>query len=766
MLNSLRSIVQEVNAAPDLSSALDLIVRRVRDTMSTQVCSIYLRNESGHYALMATEGLLKQAVGNVVLLPDQGLVGWVVAREEPINLENAVHHPRYQYFPDTGEERYQAFLGAPIIHHRHVLGVLVVQQVENRRFDESEEAFLVTMSAQLAGVIAHAEATGMLKTFGQARQQARFVGISGATGIAIGKGVVVTPISDLNAISPSLCEDVDAEIAFFNQSLSAAREDIRTLGHQLAARLNKEERALFDAYLAMLNDASLGAEVIERIKQKSCAASAWCEVILEHIATFNSMSDEYLRERAADLRDLGRRVLVHLQSSAQQRREYPENAILIGEELTASLLGDIPENCLKGMVSVQGSGNSHVAILARAMDIPTVMGAVDLPFTRMDQRDIIVDGYRGVVIVDPTEELLKQYQSIVEEELALVRGLEAQSDLPCETLDKHRIALWVNTGLMADVMRSLERGAEGVGLYRTEVPFLLRDRFPSEEEQRRIYREQLEAFHPNPVTMRTLDVGGDKSLPYFPIEEDNPFLGWRGIRVTLDHPEIFLTQIRAMLKASESLENLRIMLPMISCVTELEAAQILIYRAFNELQEEGFKISLPPIGVMVEVPAAVYLARELAARVDFLSVGSNDLTQYLLAVDRNNARVADLYESLHPSVLRALRAIVRDAHSEGTPVSICGELAGDPGAAMLLVAMGFDVLSMSATHLPKVKTALRAVTLEQAENLLEEVITLPDASSVNICVQDTLTKAGINQLLRPAMSDDTTPVRRRKGTVH
>ncbi|GAA6167931.1 phosphoenolpyruvate--protein phosphotransferase [Sessilibacter corallicola] len=755
MLHSLRTLVQEVNSTHDLHVALDIIVQRVREIMQTDVCSIYLRTKKENYQLMATEGLMSESVGQVVLGFDEGLVGWVVARAEPINLENAAQHPRYQYFPVTGEEKYQGFLGAPIIHHREVLGVLVVQQSENRKFDESEEAFLVTVSAQLAGVIAHAEATGALGSIGSAPKQARFSGVSCSGGVALGEGVVVTPPADLSAVAQTVCDDPDSEIEFLLGCMRRAKTDIEHLAEQLKGRLSAQEQALFDVYLAILDDATIIKEVTDRIHTGESATWAWSQVILNHVAAFTHMDDAYLSERASDLRDLGRRVLGHLQQSAAKCRIYPDNTILVGEELTASILGEVPQGRLAGVVSVQGSSNSHVAILARAMGIPTIMGAVDLPYIKMDQRSIIVDGYRGLVITDPVEELVSQYQHIAEEEKQLVEGLEAITDLPCETLDNHRVALWVNTGLMADVMRSLERGAEGVGLYRTEVPFLLRDRFPSEEEQRKIYREQLKAFHPNPVTMRTLDIGGDKSLPYFPIEEANPFLGWRGIRVTLDHPEIFLSQIRAMLKASEGLDNLRIMLPMISSVSELESAQVLIYRAFHELLDENYAISLPPIGVMVEVPAAVYQARELAARVDFLSVGSNDLTQYLLAVDRNNGRVAGMYESLHPAVLRALKDIVEHSHSQGTPVSICGELAGDPGAAMLLVAMGYDVLSMNATNLPKVKAALRAITVEDAEELLAQVIEFPDAPSVNHSVDEFLKEAGVYKLLRtPAATED------------
>lgn len=746
MLNSLRSIVQEVNSARNLAAALEIIVQRVKAVMETQVCSVYLRDGKGSYLLMATDGLNKSAIGQVKLASGDGLVGYVVAREEPINLELATAHPKYQYFEKTGEERYSSFLGVPIIHQRQVLGVLVIQQVERRRFDEGDEAFLVTMSAQLAGVIAHAEATGALETMGKNSNGAMFKGVAGSPGVAIGRVVVMSPAADLRGVPFQACDDIDQELEFFSRCLASAREDVKNLGLQLQERLNTQERALFDAYLSMLDDTSLGGEVTERIRKGVSAAYAWSEVILAHERNFSSMSDNYLRERAADIRDLGRRVLAYLQESAQQCRVFPENAVLVGEELTASMLGEVPKDRLAGLMSVQGSSNSHVAILARAMGVPTVMGAVDLPFTQIEGREVIVDGYRGVIYTDPGINLRKHYDDICEEERELVKGLEALRDLPCETLDKHRVPLWVNTGLMADVVRSLERGAEGVGLYRTEIPFLLRERFPSEEEQRLIYREQLEAFAPRTVTMRTLDIGGDKSLSYFPIKEENPFLGWRGIRVTLDHPEIFLAQVRAMLKASEGLNNMRIMLPMVSSVTELEAAKTLIYRAFHELLEEGFHLELPPIGVMIEVPAAVYQARELAARSDFLSVGSNDLTQYLLAVDRNNPQVADLYQAFHPAVLRALHQVVRDGHSQGASVGICGELAGDPAAAVLLMAMGYDVLSMNATNLPKVKKVIRNITLERAEELLDEVMSQEDAESVNRCLERGLEKDSFSRL--------------------
>ncbi|KRP63186.1 phosphoenolpyruvate--protein phosphotransferase [Pseudomonas trivialis] len=753
MLNTLRKIVQEVNSAKDLKAALGIIVLRVKEAMGSQVCSVYLLDpETNRFVLMATEGLNKRSIGKVSMAPNEGLVGLVGTREEPLNLEHAADHPRYRYFAETGEERYASFLGAPIIHHRRVVGVLVIQQKERRQFDEGEEAFLVTMSAQLAGVIAHAEATGSIRGLGREGkgiQEAKFIGVPGSPGAAVGTAVVMLPPADLDVVPDKTVKDIDAEIKLFKTALEGVRADMRNLSTKLATQLRPEERALFDVYQMMLDDASLGNEVKTVIKTGQWAQGALRQVVTDHVNRFELMDDAYLRERASDVRDLGRRLLAYLQEDRTTNLVYPDNTILISEELTATMLGEVPEGKLVGLVSVLGSGNSHVAILARAMGIPTVMGLVELPYSKVDGIDMIVDGHRGEVFTNPSELLRKQYAEVVEEEKQLALGLDSLRELPCVTLDGHRVPLLVNTGLLADVARAQQRGAEGVGLYRTEVPFMINQRFPSEKEQLAIYREQLQAFHPLPVTMRSLDIGGDKSLSYFPIKEDNPFLGWRGIRVTLDHPEIFLVQTRAMLKASEGLNNLRILLPMISGTHELEEALHLIHRAWGEVRDEGSDVPMPPIGVMIEIPAAVYQAKELARQVDFLSVGSNDLTQYLLAVDRNNPRVADLYDYLHPAVLQALQHVVRDAHAEGKPVSICGEMAGDPAAAVLLMAMGFDSLSMNATNLPKVKWMLRQVELGMAKELLATLMTIDNPQVIHSSLQLALKNLGLTRMINP-----------------
>ncbi len=756
MLEELRLIVQRVSAAGDLSEVLEIIVSSVKSSLNVSVCSIYLHDQMlNRYLLMATRGLNQEAVGNVFLGPKEGLVGMVASREEPINLEKADSHPNYQYIPETGEERYSSFLGVPIIHHRHVLGVLVVQQVDQRRFDEGEEAFLITLSAQLSGTIAHAESTGdlvqLIRPLSGSGGEIEFHGLAGAPGVSIGEAVIISPVADLYAVESIEARSVKVELEEYHQAVESTRKDIWDMAHGLSGIINEQERLLFTAYVQMLDDHSLGKEVKQRIHQGASAQSAWSEVIIAHARKFDVMEDAYLKERAADLRDLGRRVLGHMQESVQQETVYPENAILVGEELSAATLGMVPVEKLAGLVSIKGSTNSHLAILARAMGIPTVVGVQGLRYGRLRGKKLIIDGYRGHVYINPTEEHISHYQAIREDDRQLLSELETLRDEPAVSLDNHKVRMLVNTGLMADVRISLERGAEGVGLYRSEVPFFSRQRFPTEEEQRQFYREQLEAFYPRPVVMRTLDIGGDKALPYFPIEEANPFLGWRGIRITLDHPEIFLAQVRAMMKASIGFDNLRLLIPMISSVKELEMALELIYRAYDELTEEDhLDIKMPRIGAMIEVPSAIFLARELARRVDFLSVGSNDLTQYILAVDRNNPQVADLYQAMHPAVLSAINHVVKAAHAEGKNAGVCGELAGDPLGALLLLAMGYDSLSMNASNLLKVKAVIRKSNISEIRLLLREILHLPDADAVREALLEVVTDPEVRRYINVA----------------
>ncbi len=753
MLDVLRRIVQEVNSAPNLQSALDILVSSVRSSMGTEVCSIYLLDEaSNRYVLMATEGLNAEAIGHVSLGLTEGLVGQVGLREEPLNLDDAASHPKFRYLPETGEERYNSFLGVPIMHRRKILGVLVVQQQDKRRFDASEEAFLVTVSAQLSGVVAHAKVVGGLDTLrgNKASAVSIFKGVPGAPGVALGRVLIIYPPADLDSIPDRLCEDIGQEVERFQTALAAVRVSIQELDRKMASSLMAEERALFEVYLRMLDDHGLIGEIVARIRAGNWAQGALREVISEHVQAFKTMDDPYLRERMADIKDLGLRILAQLQKQQNVRElAVQDNTILVGEEIPTSVLVEQPLEKIAGICTVQGSSNAHMAIVARALGIPTVVGVSELPVTALDDTEVVVDGYQGRLYINPNKQLRKRYKDIIRDEKQYSAGLEAYCDLPAQTPDGHRLNIYVNTGLMVDVARSKDRGAEGVGLYRSEIPFMMRERFPSEEEQCAIYRYQLESFAPRPVTMRTLDIGGDKDLPYFPIEEDNPALGWRGIRVTLDHPELFMVQVRAMLKASRGLNNLQIMLPMVSSVFEIEEAQHLIHRALLEVEEElQESLPYPRVGIMVEVPAAMLQIMDMAQLVDFVSVGSNDLTQYLLAVDRNNPRVADIYNPYHPAILRSIKHVVDQVHAAGKPVGICGEMAGDPCTATLLLAMGFDSLSMSSSNLLRIKKLVCEMPLARARALLERVLSVDSGAVIRSLVEYELEEMGLGDLIR------------------
>ncbi len=752
MLEILRRIIQEVNLASDIEEALNIIVTRVKESMQVDVCSVYLSNEPlKRHILMASDGLNPGAVGKVWLEFGQGLVSLVAERAESVNLDNAPDHPRFFFLAATKENPFHAFLGVPIIHQRKVLGVLVVQQRAQRRFQEDETSFLLTIAAQLAGAIAHAEVSGEISgLLTNVADGVTLKGLPGSPGVAIGTALVVFPPADLDAVPDRQVPpaDLEMEVDVFREAMAQAQADIGSLQVRMQSVLSIEDQALFDAYQQMLSSASIIDDVIGRIRAGSWASSALRDTIAAHVRVFENMDDPYMRERGADLKDLGRRILMCIQKGRHNPPPYPEKTILVGHEITATMLAEAPVERLIGVISAKGSSSSHVAILARAMGIPAVVGVQDMPVTRMDGRKLIADGYSGRVYVAPSAQIRREYERLAREEAVLVAGLAELRDLPAETPDGYRIPLYANTGLLSDISQSLRSGAEGVGLYRTEFPFMIRDRFPSEDEQQRIYSEVVKAFAPRPVVLRTLDIGGDKSLSYFPIVEENPFLGWRGIRITLDHPELFLVQIRAMLRASIGHNNTSILLPMIGSIPELDESMVLIDRAVCELLEEGHKITIPRVGVMIEVPSLVYQIDAVAKRADFLSVGSNDLTQYLLAVDRNNSSVASLYDSLSPAVIHAIKLVVEGAARHTCPVSVCGEMAGDPRAVLVLLALGISSLSMSSSSIARVKWVVRNVERSKAQELLAMVLTMESAKEIRAYLDEALIAAGLGGLVR------------------
>ena len=745
MLTRLREIVEKVASAPRLNEALDILVTEICEAMDTEVCSVYLAdNDRRCFYLMATRGLKKPRGRSVTLAFDEGIVGLVGRLAEPINLADAQKHPSFKYIPAVKEEHFRAFLGVPVIQRRQLLGVLVVQQRELRQYDESEESFLVTLATQLAAILSQSQLTALFRQYRHTRIRA----LPASPGVAIAEGWVDATLPLMEQVSEASTLDIVSERERLMTALEESSAEFRRYSKRFSAGAQKETAAIFDLYSHLLSDTRLRRELFAEVDSGSVAEWAVKKVIEKFAAQFASLTDSYLKERSGDLRALGQRVLFHLDDSIQSPNTWPERFVLVADELSATTLAELPQNRLAGIVVRDGAVNSHAAIMVRALGIPTVTG-VDVQPSFLHRRMLIVDGYRGELLVEPERVLLKEYQRLVSEENELSRRVEDKVDEPGQLKSGERVQVMLNAGLSPEHEGKLGRRIDGIGLYRTEIPFMLQSGFPSEEEQIAQYQGMLQLFNDKPVTLRTLDVGADKPLPYMPISEENPSLGWRGIRITLDQPEIFLIQVRAMLRANAATSNLSILLPMITSIEELDEARKLIQRAEREVEESlGYELPELRLGVMVEVPSMLFMFKHLATRVDFISVGTNDLTQYLLAVDRNNTRVANLYDSLHPAVLQALDMIAKETKRYDIDLALCGEMAGDPRCVALLVGLGYRHLSMNGHSVARVKYLLRHIEREEAEALAQACIESQTADQVRQQVTEFMEKRELGGLIR------------------
>ncbi|WP_445946668.1 phosphoenolpyruvate--protein phosphotransferase [Shewanella sp.] len=773
MLKTLRDITQAVAAATSLKTALSLLVSQTRLAMSTQCCSIYLveyqpkpnsaeqvpaessslypsvtphhgKSHEPVLVLSATEGLALEAVGRVSMPITQGLVGLAAEREEAINLADARLHPRFKLFPEVEEEEYRAFLAVPIIYQQQVLGVIVVQQADLRQFDEGEEAFLMTLAAQLAVVLRglknKAEVTNV-------QQQVVFKGTMASSGIAIAHAYVLGGAIPLE--QPQLrCQDPVVESLRLNSAILRCRDSIRSLSQKFEREQADEVSSIFSALLSLLDNESLAGEYLKEVSQGWQAEAAVSRVSINYIQQFMAMADPYLKERANDIRELGQRILRLLIEPGRLALEPDKPVILVAKEIDATLLAEFPRQKLAGIVTELGGVNAHAAILARALGVPAMIGVEQVLGTDIDSQLLVLNATRGQLLVAPSVAIINEYHNLISIDKAKQKQFQDELSKPCETLDGYKIQLFLNAGLLSGLADDVVQGADGIGLYRTEILFMLHQRFPSEQEQIKVYRQVLEAAGTRPVVMRTLDVGGDKPLPYFPINEDNPFLGWRGIRLSLDHPELLLMQLRAMIQAGGASLQLQILLPMVSNLDEIDQTIGYLEQAYQELKNEcEAQILKPKIGIMLEVPALLYQLDDVAARVDFVSVGSNDLTQYLLAVDRNNPNVSGLFDSYHPGILRALKHAVDNCQRLELDISICGELAGEPLGALLLIAMGYDKLSMNYASLGKINYLLRRVQSGALQQILESVLKLSSGQQVRAQLLAFLTQHELAWLL-------------------
>ena len=573
--------------------------------------------------------------------------------------------------------------------------------------------------------------------------QTVYVGIPASPGVVIGTLFVAPSAIALDAVLDKASADPDAERAALETAMHALGEEFRMSRNTQASRLPEAIGALYGVNEMILADPDLLGEITHRIYAGQSAAAAVRDTVDIIARQFEAMENAYLRTRAEDVRAVGRRILRHLMSRDADRHALPERTILLGKGLGLACLSAIPGEQLAGLICTGGSTLSHGVILARALGIPAVVGVATMPLDQADGREVILDGYRGRVILNPEPAVRAELVNLQQEGSLHTQAPADEHELSARTIDGVQVALHANISLRSEIRVAKEQGAEGVGLYRTEWPFLLGDDAPAEDAQYAIYRELLEAFFPHPVTMRTLDAGGDKPLPYLPQDEANPALGRRGIRLCLAHPKLFLTQLRALLRANASLGNLRLMLPMITLPSDIAQARVFIERAHGQLQSAGQASTLPPVGIMVEVPAAVFGIDTLADMVDFISIGTNDLAQYVLAADRTNPALENLCDALTPAVLRAIGMAADGAARRGIPVGVCGELAGDPFGALLLLGLGVDSLSLSAAGIPHIRRLVRRVSRKDARALWKAALNLGSAGAVRSMLAEALEVRGL-----------------------
>ena len=751
------SIINDVGRSITNSSrpaeTLYEIAKLIADRFYVDVCSIYIFDgEKNCLSLAATVGLSEGSVGNIHMSLNEGLTGLVIEEMKPVFVKNPARHPRYKYFEGSGEEKYHSFLGLPLVYHGEALGVLVIQTVEETAINDLDIPIFSMIASQIAGEAAYVNLLKDLKKpFEKTDEGAeRFSALQRGTALPIVKkdllkGIPVSAgFGDGHAhyLRESIgfsdiyfheADDVDHELSRFDHALKRSEAQIERLNTDVKSELSQEDKNIFHTYLMYFRDVGLKNKVTAYIKQQKYAAEyALKEVILDYARVFSKMEDPYLRERGFDIENVGRRILKNLLGlEDDEPGRFIKKTIIIASSISPGELIMLRQENLKGIILSKGGVTSHVAILAKSFEIPMVIISRVMLREIRENDVLIVDGTSGLIFHKPSEIIVREYQRLEDEKSQQGGRLETLRHLKPQTRDGFEVKLGANIGLLSDFELVEKYGADHIGLYRTEFPFLVRERFPSEDEQVDLYRRVLEAAKGKAITIRTLDVGGDKFLSYLDYpREDNPYLGWRSIRVSLELRDVFREQIRAILKAS-AFGSFRILFPMISSVREIKDTLSILNEEKERLRERNVPFDdAIKAGLLLEVPAAAVILEKLLRYVDFVSVGTNDLVQFVLAVDRNNQKVAPIYNPLHPAVISTILNIVSVCKEKNKPVVICGEAAANPKCAYLYMGMDIDQLSMNAPSVPMIKHMIRNIEQDDAKEVLRRVLLMDDADEI------------------------------------
>ncbi len=725
LLRRLREVMAEPVAA---QKRLDKIVQIIAANMVAEVCSIYVMRPGDILELYATEGLKLEAVHKSKLKTGEGLVGTIAEQAIGLNLPDAQHHPAFKYLPETGEEIYNAFLGVPIMRGGTVIGVLVVQNRTRRHYTEEEEEALQTTAMVLAEVIAAGElrevASEVAADVAHVRSH-HLRGDSLAEGVALGHAVLHEPRV---VIQNMIAEDVPREKRRLEDAVAQLRAHVDELLDGSDAQRATEYSDVLETIRMFAHDKGWMNRLREAIDTGLTAEAAVERVQNDNRARMMRTPDPYLRERMHDLDDLSNRLLRILTGAiaTASRTDLPANAIVVARNMGPAELLDYDRTKLRGVVLEEGGRTSHVAIVARALGIPAIgqaEGLIDLVDTGSP---VIVDGGTGEVFVRPSTDLQRAYAEKVRFYARKQAQYAALRDEPAILRNGGRIELNINAGLIVDLPHLHDSGADGVGLYRTELQFMLATRFPRLAQQVRHYSQIIEQAKGKPVTFRTLDIGADKVLPYLrQPKEENPALGWRSIRMALDRPALLRLQLRALMLAGEG-TPMKIMFPMIADVEEYKRALEVVELEKAHLLKRGHVLPAPlKLGVMIEIPSLLWQLDHLLPIVDFASIGSNDLVQFLFASDRGNPKLAGRYDPLSPAALGAMRLIVEKAEKHGKPVTLCGELGGRPLEAMGLIGVGLTSISMVPSAIGPVKAMVRTLDREKLWKFMEPLLASP-----------------------------------------
>jgi phosphotransferase system enzyme I (PtsP) len=725
LLRRLREIMAEQVSA---QMRLDRLVSVIAANMVAEVCSIYLRRAGNAFELFATEGLNREAVHRTRLREGEGLVGLVAETAEPVNLSDAPGHPRFAYRPETGEDPYRSFLGVPVVRGGQVYGVLTVQNRSARQYDEEEVEALQTVAMVLAEVVAHGALFDIAELDEPELRGDRpraFQGEGLADGVAIGRVVLHEPRIKVERL---IADDTGVELKRLDSALSEMREDVDKMLDSTELDLTGESRDVIEAYRLFAQDQGWRQKLRDAVRSGLTAEAAVERVQDELRARIIRMGDAFLRERLHDFEDLARRMQKHL-GSGVAGGELPYDAILVARAMGPAELLDYGRDRIRALVLEDAASTSHVAIVARAMGLPLVGDVEGIVDTARAGDDIAVDGETGEAHLRPPAEILSVFESRRALRIQRVALLAKVRDLPAVTKDGVHIDLMMNAGLLIDMPHLKESGADGIGLFRTELQFMIGETMPRLPDQIAFYKQIIDAAENKPVVFRTLDLGGDKILPYGEWErEENPALGWRAIRIALDRPALLRYQVRALLSASAG-RTLRILLPMISNVAEFNLARALVDRELERARQ--LQLPLPTqtlVGAMLEVPALMFMLSQILRSADFVSIGSNDLLQFMFATDRTNMRVSKRYDPLNPASLTIFRQIVKSAKEASGEVSLCGEMAGRPLEAMALIGIGLRSLSMAPANIGPVKMMIRSLDTRELTPFVEQLCGRTDHS--------------------------------------